>query len=44
MFIASMVGCAWLIVAAERYADPPLPVEGLKILTMPLTRPPPQTP
>ena len=36
---ASIAGCIWLIVVAERYADPPLPVEGLKILTVPLTRP-----
>ncbi|MEO7009522.1 MAG: hypothetical protein ABI156_10275 [Caldimonas sp.] len=41
---ASIAGCIWLIVVAERYVDPPLPVEGLQILKMPLTRPPPQTP
>ncbi|TAM19943.1 MAG: hypothetical protein EPN62_17385 [Candidimonas sp.] len=41
---ASIAGCVWLIVVAERYADPPLPVEGLQVLTMPLTRPPTKTP
>lgn len=41
---ASIGGCIWLIVVAERYADPPLPVDGLQILKVPLTRPPPQTP
>lgn len=40
---ASIAGCIWLIVVAERYADPPLPVEGMKILAVPLKRPP-QTP
>ncbi|WHZ11058.1 MAG: hypothetical protein OJF60_001497 [Burkholderiaceae bacterium] len=43
MLAASIAGCVWLIVVAERYADPPLPVEGLQILKVPLTRPPPQT-
>jgi len=38
---ASIAGCAWLIIVAERYADPPLPVPGLQILKMPLARPPP---
>ncbi|MEO8857854.1 MAG: hypothetical protein ABI343_12780 [Burkholderiaceae bacterium] len=47
---ASIAGCVWLIVVAVRYADPPLPVDGLQILKMPLTRPaqptqpPPQKP
>ncbi len=39
---ASLAGCVWLIVTAERYADPPLPATGLQILKMPLTRPPPR--
>jgi len=39
---ASLAGCVWLIVVAERYADPPLQVEGLQILKMPLARPPPK--
>ena len=38
---ASIAGCAWLIVVAERYTDPPLPAAGLQILKMPLTRSPP---
>lgn len=38
---ASIAGCVWLIVIAERYVDPPLPATGLQILKMPLTRPPP---
>lgn len=41
---ASIAGCVWLIVVAERYVDPPLPVEGLQILKMPLTRPAPPPP
>lgn len=41
---ASIAGCVWLIVVAERYADPPLPTSGLQILKMPLSRtPPPDT-
>ncbi|MEO6896908.1 MAG: hypothetical protein ABI218_09745 [Caldimonas sp.] len=36
---ASLAGCVWLIVVAERNVDPPLPVEELQILKMPLTRP-----
>jgi len=39
---ASLGGCVWLIVVAGHYADPPLPVDGLQILKMPLTRPSPQ--
>ncbi len=38
----SIAGCVWLIVVAERHADPPLPVDGLQILKMPLTRALPQ--
>lgn len=40
VFAASIAGCVWLIVVAERYNDPPLPATGLQILKMPLTRPP----
>lgn len=39
---ASLAGCVWLIVVAERYTDPPLPVTELQILKMPLTRQPPR--
>ncbi|MGH8123629.1 MAG: hypothetical protein ACREPT_12755 [Rudaea sp.] len=42
MFAASIAGCVWLIAVAQRYTDPPLPVAGMQILKMPLTRPPPQ--
>ena len=42
VLVASIAGCVWLIVVAERHADPPLPVDGLQILKMPLTRPPPR--
>lgn len=38
---ASIAGCVWLIVVAERHADPPLPIVGMQILKMPLKRPPP---
>lgn len=36
VLMASIVGCVWMILMAERFADPPLPVEGLQILKMPL--------
>lgn len=39
---ASLAGCVWLIVVAERYADPALPATELQILKMPLTRVPAQ--
>lgn len=38
---ASLAGCVWLIAAAERYADPPLPATDFQILKVPLTRTPP---
>jgi hypothetical protein len=41
---ASVAGCVWLIVVAERHVDPPLAVEGLQILKMPLARPAPARP
>ncbi len=40
----SIAGCVWLIVVAERHADPPLPLDGLQILKMPLTRALPHRP
>lgn len=42
VFAASIAGCVWLIVVAERYDDPPLPIGGLQILKMPLAQPQPQ--
>ncbi len=39
-FAASIAGCVWLLVVAERYDDPPLPDTGLQILKMPLARQP----
>lgn len=36
VLVASLAGCVWMILMAERFADPPLPVEGLQILKMPL--------
>lgn len=39
VFVASMAGCVWLIVVAQRYADPPIPVAGTQVLSVPLTRP-----
>ncbi|MEP7139039.1 MAG: hypothetical protein ABI745_05395 [Caldimonas sp.] len=44
VFAASIAGCVWLIVVAERNVDPPLPVDGLQILKVPLTRTPPVPP
>ena len=43
VFAASIAGCVWLIVVAERYDDPPLPIGGLQILKMPLAQPQPQS-
>lgn len=40
VFVASIVGCIWLIVVAQRYADPPLPVTGPQVMKVPVTRPP----
>lgn len=40
VFAASIAGCVWLLVVAERYDDPPLPDTGLQILKMPLARQP----
>lgn len=42
VFAASIAGCVWLIVVAERYDDPPLPIGGLQILKMPLAQPQPK--
>lgn len=41
VFAASVAGSVWLIAVAERYADPPLPVAGPKVLKeVPAARPP----
>ncbi|MBS0570641.1 MAG: hypothetical protein JSS28_08535 [Proteobacteria bacterium] len=45
IFAASIAGCVWLILVAERYADPPLPVAGQQIMKVPVARPlPPASP
>ena len=40
VFAASIAGCIWLIVAAERNADPPLPNVGPQIMKVPVARQP----
>ncbi len=40
VFAASIAGCIWLVVVAQRHADPPLPVAGLQIMKVPLARSP----
>ncbi|HTI96862.1 MAG TPA: hypothetical protein VL425_10185 [Rudaea sp.] len=42
MFAASIAGCIWLIVVAERNADPPLPISGPQIMKVPVARPAPK--
>ncbi len=44
VFGASIAGCVWMIVVAERNADPALPGTGLQVLKMPLSRPPAEKP
>jgi len=39
VFAASIAGCIWLIVVADRNADPPLPVAGPQIMKVPVARP-----
>jgi hypothetical protein len=41
VFAASIAGCIWLIVVAERHADPPLPNTGPQIMKVPVARPAP---
>ncbi len=38
IFLASMAGCILMIVIGAGSVDPPLPVQGLEILKMPLRR------
>ncbi len=38
---ASLAGCAWMIVLAARYPDPPLDTGSGQILKMPLREAPP---
>ncbi|HSN01560.1 MAG TPA: hypothetical protein VLS52_11180 [Rudaea sp.] len=40
VFAASIAGCIWLIVVAERHADPALPITGPQIMKVPVARPP----
>ncbi|MEO8801763.1 MAG: hypothetical protein ABI304_12400 [Rudaea sp.] len=44
VFAASIAGCVWLIVVAQRNADPALPGAGMQVLKMPLSRPPAEKP
>lgn len=39
VFAASLIGCAVLIVAGARYADPPLPDIGKTVLKVPVAHP-----
>jgi hypothetical protein len=40
VFAASIAGCIWLIVVAERNADPALPNTGPQIMKVPVARQP----
>ena len=44
VFSASIAGCLWLIVVAERHVDPPLPIDGPQIMKVPVARPVPSKP
>lgn len=44
IFLASLAGCVWLIVMAQRYPDPALDEVGMKILRMPLEAAPARAP
>lgn len=44
IFLASLAGCVWLIVMAQRYPDPVLDEVGMKILRMPLEAAPARAP
>ncbi|MBE7425173.1 MAG: hypothetical protein HS106_03765 [Ideonella sp.] len=44
VFALSMAGCIWLIVLGQRYADPPLPLDGPQVLKVPVARPPAPSP
>ncbi len=39
VFAASIAGSLWLIAVAERYVDPPLPVDGARVLKVPVASP-----
>ena len=41
VFACSLAGCVWLIVASSVDADATLPVDGLTVLKVPLSQPPP---
>jgi len=43
VFALSLAGCAWLIVVSAVDADAALPVDGLTVLKVPLSPPPPDT-
>jgi hypothetical protein len=44
VFAASIAGCIWLIVVAQRSADPALPDVGAQIMKVPVARPAPPPP
>ena len=43
VLLASLAGCVWLIVMAQRHPDPVLDEVGMKILRMPLEAAPVRT-
>ncbi|QHS10832.1 hypothetical protein [Sinimarinibacterium sp. NLF-5-8] len=43
LLLASIAGCAWLIVAAQQYPDPELELSGGKLLKMPIDSAPAQS-
>jgi hypothetical protein len=44
LFLASIAGCVWLLVAASGYDDQSLPLEGEVLLKVPLERTPAASP
>lgn len=42
VFAFSLAGCAWIIVVSSVDADATLPVDGLTVLKVPLSRPDPK--
>ena len=41
VFAFSLAGCAWIIAVSSVDADATLPVDGITVLKVPLSRPPP---
>lgn len=44
IFVASILGCVWMIVIAQRYSETPSPATGARILKVPIAAPPSEPP